>query len=91
MLLPVVEVIPAGDNKAAALADLVAHIAISAADVVAVGDGVNDVEMLRWAGRSVAMAHARPEVRAAADQVTGSVEDDGVAVFVEALFEEVHP
>lgn len=89
MLLPVVEVIPAGDNKAAALADLVAHIAISAADVVAVGDGVNDVEMLRWAGRSVAMAHARPEVRAAADAVTGSVEDDGVAVFVEALFEEV--
>ena len=87
-LLPLVEIIPAGDNKAAALADLVAHLAVTAADVVAVGDGVNDVEMLRWAGRSVAMANARAEVQAAADHVTGSVESGGVAVFVEGLFAE---
>ena len=45
-----------------------------------------DLEMLAWAGRSVAMANARDEVRAAADHVTSSVEDDGVAVFVEDLF-----
>ena len=47
--------------------------------MLAVGDGFNDVEMLRWAGRGVAMGQAPDELIAVADDVTGSVEDDGLA------------
>ena len=50
---------------------------IAANDVLAVGDGRNDIEMLRWAGRGVAMGQSVEEVRAAADHVTGTVWDDG--------------
>ena len=46
---------------------------------IAVGDGRNDIEMLRWAGRGVAMGQAIEEVREAADAVTGSVHDEGLA------------
>ena len=46
--------------------------------MLAIGDGRNDIEMLRWAGRGVAMGQAVEEVRAAADAVTGTVCDDGV-------------
>jgi hydroxymethylpyrimidine pyrophosphatase-like HAD family hydrolase len=48
--------------------------------VLAIGDGRNDVEMLRWAGRGVAMGGAPLEVQAAADDVTEDVHRDGVAV-----------
>jgi len=48
-------------------------------DVLAIGDGRNDIEMLEWAGRGVAMGQAPPEVREIADAVTGSVEEDGAA------------
>jgi hydroxymethylpyrimidine pyrophosphatase-like HAD family hydrolase len=46
---------------------------------VAIGDGRNDIEMLGWAGRGVAMGQAPDEVIAAADEVTASVFDDGAA------------
>ena len=49
------------------------------------GDGRNDVEMLAWAGRGVAMGQAVPEVQAAADEVTASVDEDGVALVLENL------
>ena len=48
------------------------------ADMLAIGDGRNDIEMLRWAGRGVAMGQAVEEVNEAADAVTGTVYDDGV-------------
>ncbi len=48
--------------------------------MLAIGDGRNDIEMLRWAGRGVAMGQAVEEVREAADAVTGTVYDDGVVV-----------
>jgi hydroxymethylpyrimidine pyrophosphatase-like HAD family hydrolase len=47
--------------------------------VLAIGDGRNDIEMLRWAGRGVAMGQAVEEVIAAADDVTDAVYDDGAA------------
>ena len=47
--------------------------------MLAVGDGFNDVEMLEWAGRGVAMGQAPEHVQAAADAVTGTVADDGLA------------
>ena len=46
----------------------------------------NDLPMLSWAGHAVAMANAHPEVQEAADEVTASNDDDGVAVVLERWF-----
>ena len=54
------------------------HSGSPQADALAIGDGRNDIEMLRWAGRGVAMGQAVQEVQEAADAVTGTVYDDGV-------------
>jgi Cof subfamily protein (haloacid dehalogenase superfamily) len=70
---------PVGVHKASGLAEVCRRLDIDRADVLAIGDGRNDVEMLQWAGRGVAMGQAVEEVRAAADDVTASVHDDGVA------------
>ena len=70
---------PAGVSKASALSKVAADLGVAVEDVLAIGDGRNDVEMLRWAGHGVAMGQAPDEVKAAADAVTGSWEEDGVA------------
>jgi hydroxymethylpyrimidine pyrophosphatase-like HAD family hydrolase len=59
---------------------------VPAEATLAVGDGGNDIEMLRWAGLGVAMGHAPDEVKAAADEVTGSVHEDGLAQVLERWF-----
>ena len=87
VMLPIVEVIPAGDNKAVGLDALTAHLGVTAADTIAFGDGTNDLEMLAWAGTGVAMANSADVTLAQADVVTASVEDDGVAVFLEQLLQ----
>ena len=56
-----------------------ADLGIEAADVLALGDGRNDIEMLTWAGRGVALGDAPAEVREAADHVTDRFADDGTA------------
>ncbi len=84
---PYLELSAPGVHKAAALAALCARLGIPAEDVVAFGDMPNDVVMLRWAGCGVAMANAHPDVLAAADAVTRSNDEDGVAVFVERLLD----
>jgi Cof subfamily protein (haloacid dehalogenase superfamily) len=61
-----VELLPAGVNKGRAAGALAAWMGIGLEQVAAIGDGTNDVELLASTGRSVAMRHARPEVRAAA-------------------------
>ncbi|WP_460682552.1 HAD family hydrolase [Nesterenkonia populi] len=52
---------------------------------IAVGDGLNDVEMLRWAHRGVAMGQAIDEVKDAADDVAGSVYEDGLAEVLQSV------
>jgi hydroxymethylpyrimidine pyrophosphatase-like HAD family hydrolase len=54
--------------------------------VLAIGDGRNDIEMLRWAGRGVAMGQAVEVVQEAADAVTGTVHDEGAALELERWF-----
>ena len=54
--------------------------------MLAIGDGRNDIEMLRWAGRGVAMGQSVDEVKAAADDVTDSVHDEGAAVEMSRWF-----
>ena len=71
---------PVGVHKASGLAEVCRRLGVDQAGVLAIGDGRNDVEMLRWAARGVAMGQAVEEVRDAADDVTASVQDDGVAV-----------
>ena len=71
---------PEGVSKASALADVAEELGVAQAEVLAIGDGRNDVEMLRWAGRGVAMGQAPLEVQEAADDVTETVMNDGVAL-----------
>jgi hypothetical protein len=56
--------------------------------IVAIGDDINDLPMIRSAGLGVAMANARPEVLAAATRVIGANTDDGLAIFLEELIAE---
>ncbi len=79
------DVMPAGVSKASALELVRARLGVARADTVAVGDGENDLEMLRWAARSVAMGQAPPPVLAGADEVTGSVVDDGLVPVLRSL------
>lgn len=77
---------PQGTSKASGLEHVCAELGLTGADVLAIGDGRNDLEMLRWAARGVAMGQAVEEVRAAADAVTDTVYDDGAAVELERWF-----
>jgi len=82
---PFVEVMAEGVTKASGLARLCAHLDIDRSEVIAFGDALNDVEMLRWAGHGVAMAGADDVVQDAADETTTSNDDDGVARVIERM------
>lgn len=73
----------AGVNKGAGLLALAQALELPAAALMACGDGGNDIAMLRAAGLGVAMENAFPEVRAAADHITLSNNEDGVACAIE--------
>lgn len=75
-----VEATAQGVNKASGLAALAKEPNFSAADTIAFGDNLNDLPMLNWAGTSVAMANAHPDVLATTAIKTLSNEQDGVAV-----------
>jgi Cof subfamily protein (haloacid dehalogenase superfamily) len=81
----VVEISPAGVNKASALAELCEELGIDAGDVIAFGDHLNDLPMLAWAGRAVAVANAHPDVVEIADELTATNDEDGVALVLERL------
>jgi len=70
---------PEGVSKASALDLIATELGVDPADALAIGDGRNDLEMLRWAGRGVAMGQAPDEVKAAADAVAGTWDEDGAA------------
>jgi hydroxymethylpyrimidine pyrophosphatase-like HAD family hydrolase len=76
-------VVPAGCSKASALAAFAAERGIALAEVLAVGDWYNDVEMLAEAGWGVAMGQAPDEVKAAADAVVPDNTHDGAAIAIE--------
>jgi hydroxymethylpyrimidine pyrophosphatase-like HAD family hydrolase len=77
---------PVNVTKASGLQRVCAELEVSGSDVLAIGDGRNDIEMLRWAGRGVAVGQAAAEVREAADAVTATADDDGVALELERWF-----
>ena len=71
-----------GATKSNAVAELARMWGIRQEKIAAFGDDLNDIDLLHWAGTGVAMANALPEVRAIADCVTRSNEEDGLAVWV---------
>ncbi len=79
------EIAAAGVSKASTLERVAAQWDIPADAVIAFGDMPNDIPMLAWAGRAVAVANAHPSVQAVADEVTSSNDEDGVAAVLEEL------
>ena len=69
-------------NKGEALRKLAAHLGLDISQTMAFGDGLNDLSMLRAAGIGVAMENACPEAKQAADYVTGSCDESGVAAAI---------
>ncbi|GAC1439463.1 MAG: Cof-type HAD-IIB family hydrolase [Mycobacteriales bacterium] len=80
------EISAAGVSKASGLASLADEHSIAASEVIAFGDMPNDLPMLAWAGHGIAVANAHPAVLAAADEVTSSNDDDGVAEVLDRWF-----
>jgi Cof subfamily protein (haloacid dehalogenase superfamily) len=78
-----VEVSAAGVDKGSTLADLCSELGIEAGETIAFGDMPNDLPMLAWAGRGIAVANAHAELLAAADEITRSNDEDGVAAVLE--------
>ena len=77
------EVIAPGVSKASAIRHLADKMGIRNDEIMAIGDSNNDLEMLKAAGKSIAMGNAIPEVKEACDYVTGTCEEDG---FAEAIY-----
>jgi hydroxymethylpyrimidine pyrophosphatase-like HAD family hydrolase len=78
--------VPANVSKGSALDELVTQLGVEASDALAIGDGSNDVEMLKWAGLGVAMGQAPAHVRAVADEVAPTVLEDGAAQVLDRFF-----
>jgi HAD superfamily hydrolase (TIGR01484 family) len=81
-----IEIAAHGVTKATGLAEVAERHGVAAARTIAFGDMPNDLEMLRWAGHGVAMANAHPAVLDAADEITASNSEDGVAQVLERWF-----
>lgn len=77
--LEALEIVPTGVNKAAGLARVAAILGIPREETIAIGDGENDISMLRWAGLGIAMANAPENVKAAADVIAPACDEDGAA------------
>ncbi len=78
-----VELVPLGIDKAQSLSKLAIHLGITSEEMVAFGDGFNDLSMIEYAGFGVAMANAQEIVKERADFVALTNDEDGVAEFVE--------
>ncbi|WP_073951694.1 HAD family hydrolase [Streptomyces kebangsaanensis] len=81
----IVELLPLGLSKATGLSLAARRLGLRAADAVAFGDMPNDVPMFAWAAHGVAMANAHGELKAVADEMTASNDEDGIAVVLERL------
>jgi hydroxymethylpyrimidine pyrophosphatase-like HAD family hydrolase len=70
--------LPAGGSKAKGIHMLLEKAGIRREDTFAFGDGLNDVEMLKYVGTGVAMGNGCDEAKAASDLVTKAVSEDGI-------------
>ncbi|MEW1901887.1 HAD family hydrolase [Streptomyces sp. NPDC086147] len=81
----IVEILPLGLSKATGLSLAARRLGVKAAETIAFGDMPNDIPMFGWAAHGVAMGNAHAELRAVADEVTTSNEEDGIAIVLERL------
>jgi len=86
-----IEVLPIGANKGKALFALAKEMQIKPAQILAIGDGENDTDMVNMAGIGVAMANAHENVKAVAQHITASNNEDGVAQALEKYFPDIAP
>lgn len=77
------EVLPAGASKGKALKVLLHEMGIDPKNVMAIGDGENDIEMVKLAGLGIAVGNANPKLLAIADDIVSSNNDHGVAEAIE--------
>ncbi|NJP42929.1 HAD family hydrolase [Actinacidiphila epipremni] len=82
----IVELLPLGLTKATGLSLAARRLGVPAAKTIAFGDMPNDIPMFGWAGYGVAMANGHPELKAVADEVTASHDEDGIALVLTRLF-----
>lgn len=82
------EIMSAEASKSAAIHMLEGRLGISRDEIIAFGDGHNDIDMIRYAGLGVAMMNASDEVKQAADYVTDCNDNEGVRQILEMAFEE---
>lgn len=80
------EVSAPGVTKALGVAYLAELLSVDRDDVITFGDMPNDIEMLEWSGRGIAMGNARPEVKEISDHVTATNDEAGVADVLEWWF-----
>jgi Cof subfamily protein (haloacid dehalogenase superfamily) len=76
------EFLPTGVNKATGLQAFAEHLGIAQTEVAAIGDYLNDLEMIQWAGLSAAVKNALPEIQQAAKIVVPSNDECGLATFI---------
>ena len=76
---------PQGVNKATMLARLCDRLGFDQTKTIAIGDSMNDIAMLQWAGLGVLMGHAVEAMRPYADVMTGPVPGEGVAEVLDAI------
>lgn len=77
------EFLPHGTNKASGLQKIARSLGIAPHEVAALGDYLNDREMIQWAGLSGAMGNAHPDLKRLADVTVGHHEEGGAAEFIE--------
>ncbi len=82
-----IEIMPENIDKAVSLEKLCEYTGVKREELAACGDGYNDMPMIRYAGLGIAMANAKDPVREAADVVTLSNDEDGIAAAIEKYFE----
>jgi Cof subfamily protein (haloacid dehalogenase superfamily) len=82
------EIVPLGVHKAGALRHLTETLGLNLSQVAAIGDGLNDIEMLTEAGLGIAMGNAPEAVKSVAAWVTGTNNEAGVAQAVQKLFQD---
>ncbi len=82
------DITPKGGSKQLGIQKVVEHFGYSPEEIAAIGDGYNDIPMIRYAGTGIAMGNARDPVKEVADFVTDPIEKDGLLHAVEYLLQK---
>ena len=78
---------PKGGSKELGIQKVIEYYGYSRDEIAAIGDGYNDISMIRYAGLGIAMGNANDKVKEAADYVTDSMEQDGLLHAVQYLLQ----